>query len=503
MSQFANLIIPPFHASAARLAEIKARHKRARMTRQLFEGKWQQVLIGLEKTRHKFGDVVAHNGRITQLIQKINLVALAMDMHASVMAANPVQLSVPDGFETQRIALDEIRRRSLFDAMFHQAVRTANIESEAPLIIDVDANGDTLIRVGCPEEWLPVGTIGPDGQPSVWERRWVREVASKVRSDKPKRYLRIERHRTVMADGRSVGIVEQLAYKLPWSSIYHDTAKLEEATLDEALSDIAPESRPDPVRLTGASQPLIVRLVLGLDRGEPVPRLNDDDLDLVDASTAAFSRLDRSHEMHAHPKMRVSESMLDPETGRVPPFEAVVDPDGEVGYITTAAQFTAQLDILDRTLEWLLVTLRIAPSLLGIKLSGGATPDSYDKLRLESTNTLAAARGSEPYMTTAVERVATVASEFDSRRGTGYAISPVGAALRPEIPKDETEVGREQRDLVTAGLTSSRRAIARIHGDDQVDAVLAEIAEDRKNSAEYQSAAIFGAALPSGSGGDT
>ena len=53
--------------------------------------------------------------------------------------------------------------------------------------------------------------------------------------------------------------------------------------------------------------------------------------------------------------------------------------------------------------------------------------------------------------------------------------------------------------MLTAGVTSRRRAIAAIHGDDQVEAVLAEIESDDERASEMQRASLFGA-VPTGGG---
>lgn len=485
---------PGYVTPAATLDALRARRRVRRMVRDIVEGRWRRVLIDLQMSQFRWPEIESHSGTIQAMLTKINVVRLAIDMHASVLVGTMPSIGVPGEFAEQRAALAGIAERSMLHALLLRAAR--KLTAEAECAVRVDASAGVALTEEDNERCLPVGPDGPDGQPSVWERRWLieREIGRRV-----DRYLRVERH--IVRGGR--GVVEQEAYLTDSVDVIQDLASLERVGLARAIGAEAAAATPELAE-TGAERPLVVRMVHAYADGEPVFLLGEHDLDLVDSATAAVTSLARTHKLHATPKVRVPDHMVDRRTGRVNLSEdAVTDPDRVYEYITVDAKLGDMLDYMDRMLGVLLVVLRVSQALIGVKLGGGATPDSYDKLRLEATNTLAHARAAAAYVGPALGRVLTIASQVESAMPMrGYAVAPVSVKMRPQLPRDQVEIAREQRELLEAGLTDRRSALAEIHGEDEADARLAAVERDLDEATRRQRDAVF-AAVPTAEGGET
>ncbi len=482
---------PGYATSAERLKKLRRRRADQRLGRQVFKGKWKEVLLDLGKTQFPWDSSRQYGGKIGEMFTKVNLIEMGIAMHATVLTGNPVRTIVDEGLEDQADAIADIRDRSLFDQLLNQAAIQVYTERIAPVMIRRTELGVSL----CLEEnerTFPVGPNGPDAQPTVWERRWVIERQHPGERE-PRRYLRVERHWA--PDG--VGVIDQEVYKTESVDVLQDLTELQRLPLASVLPD-PPEER----QFTGLDRPAIVQLVSSVVGGEPVQLLDPEKLSVMDSAAAALTRVNRTHAQHAEPKARVPEGIVD-DDGQVDMQKRVfTDPEKEFEYLIADFKFSDMLDFFDRLCQWLMVELRISQALIGFKAGGGSAPDSYDKLRLESTSTLALAEGTALYFTGALRVLFGLASQMDASLPLrGYATGRVDIKMRPELPKDEIEQVREEDEKLRAGLTSRRRAIVAIHGEDQADAVMEEIEADEERETRRQQAGIFGA-VPSMSGTD-
>jgi len=397
-----------------------------------------------------------------------------------------------EGNDGQTAAIEAIRERCLFDGLFHESMVMVASESEAPMIARIDAaSGGAVICVGSNDEWFPIGASRPDGQPSVWERRWlVERKQDSAGNKKTKTYLRVERHRMI-GDG---AVIDQEAYEGRYVETLSALGELKRVPLAQAFEPGM--EVPEEFTATGLSRLPIVQLVRYRSEGEPCPMLSRDDLDIVDTCAAAFSRIARALELHGNAMLKVGEGMLnDDGTLKSEELEVVVDPENEIGYIIPEYQFEHLLKWLDRVCEWMLVgPLSMSPSLLGMKIGGGAVPDSFDKLRLESTNTLSVAMRAVPYITQALGRVMTTATEMESALPLrGFSVSPVSATISPEIPRDDQQRSRDVGERMDRGLISLASALVELYGAERGEIELAQINEERDAAASRNRQELFGA----------
>ena len=450
---------PGYITPKTKLEKIRKRRVIANIMRQLERGDWEAFLIKANKAKHHYREIQTHGGEIKPLLVKINIVKMAIRLHVLALVGRAVTLSLPEGFEDQRAALGEIRKRSHFDALIMQVARTANIDSFATMRVDLRPGRGVVICTDDNSMLLPVGPDGPDMQPTVWERRWIIERKA---GDKVAKYLRVERH----SAPDEVGRIEQEVYAYAGSDLLVDLGGELVKRVDLAVA--LPDEPIEELTLTGLPYPLITRLVNEYFDGEPEMLISEHDLDLLDLSAATVSRYDRALEKHSAPKVRISENMIDPDSGKVEIGDALVDPDKLFEYIVQNVDFGSMVTAMNKVLQLVCTMLQVSPALLGIKLEGGAMPDTYDKLRLESTNTLSRAIVSARYMTPALERVFTTASLMDTQRPLrGYAVSPVGVTMHPGLPKDPIDTAREMNELRGAAggpLIDLRSALEEIHG---------------------------------------
>ncbi|GIK18637.1 MAG: hypothetical protein BroJett004_08010 [Planctomycetota bacterium] len=469
-------LAPGYAASPAKLAELRERRRLRRIFRAINNGDWRRVLITLQKTQHTFRPMIAHGERVNDLLAKCNLVRLAWRIHADVLVGTEPLVTTQEGYDEQWEALERLKRRVLLHSQLHSAARKAAVEAECALRVDT-LDGAAVVTIDENDTAYPVGPDGPDLQPTVWERRWIVERADSTSRDGKRRYLRVERHR---APG-GVGVVEQEAYETESLETLQDLTTLRRVPLAAAF--LPGETPPPDSTPTGAPYPLLTRIVTDYYDGAPEWPLSEHDVDLLDTVAAAFTRLVRSHALHAEPKLRVSSSMLDTQTGMVRmDHDAVIDDDKVAEYLRAEFDIGRMLEVLDRMLGLLLVMLQVSQALLGYKMGGGATPDSYDKLRLEATNTLAHARRFALYFGPALARTLTVASTVEARMpGRGWPVAPVTVEMRPQIPKDPLDLAREMREMLEGEtpLIDQRSALARLHGEGNADEMMAAIAADQ------------------------
>lgn len=479
---------PGYITPKAKLDKIRKRRVLANIMRQLERGDWEAFLIKANKAKHQYRDIQTHSGEIKPLLMKINIVKMSIRLHVLALVGKAVTVSLPEEFEDQRAALSGIRKRSHFDALIMQAARTANIDSFATLRVDLRPGRGVVICCDDNMMLLPVGPDGPDMQPTVWERRWLIERKA---GEKLHKFLRVERH---SAPGE-VGQIEQEVYEYSGSDLVVDLNSDLVKRVDLAVA--LPDEPIEPLTLTGLPYPLITRLVNEYFDGEPEMLISEHDLDLLDLSAATLSRYDRALEKHSAPKVRVSENMIDPDSGKVEIGDALVDPDKLFEYIQQNVDFASMLTAMNKVLQLVCTMLQVSPALLGIKLEGGAMPDTYDKLRLESTNTLSRAIVSARYMTPALERVFTTASLMDTQRPMqGYAVNPVGITMHPGLPRDPIDTARDMSELRGAAggpLIDLRSALEEIHGATAAEGIYEQLlAENEANIERAQRELMLG-----------
>lgn len=474
------------------MQRLRDRRRFRRVMQDLDSGLWRKVLLDAERTQHKYRPSMRDNGDIAALLVKVNLVSLALDLHADVIAGNPARVTVAQDFADQKLAVDRIRRAGLFDTTLHRACRRLYKEAESALRVTTDRNGQTVICLDSNSQTIPVGPRGADGQPEYWERRWIIERPPVNSSNAaPDRFLRVERHRA--------GVIEQEAYRVDGTGVADvliDLDPTQKVALAIALGMGEGETGiPEPITRTGVPYPLVVSLYSGDEDGEPGFLLRDGDLDILDMATAAVSRLSREHEQHAGATLSVEEQAVDQTLGALDLSKGAIL--GKASYVVKDLKLEQMLGFMDRALTLLMTVLRVSPALLGARLGGGSTPDTYDKLRLEATQTLTRGRTTIRYIEPALERIFEVASMFDAARSfAGYPVAPVSVSMRAEIPKDTIDKAREQAELKREGLTSEYRAIVEIHGEDIAPQVQEEINADRARIAEAGRSALFDAVPP-------
>jgi hypothetical protein len=479
----------------SKLCELREARAARKLSRDIYEGKITKVLLDAQRTQHLFRPMKRHDGKVEAFLQFFNAVRTAHNMHADIMANEPATITVAEEFAEQRVSIDGIRDRSLWDSTFHEACLTASVESYALIRADRDRFGEANLCVLDNDEWFPVGAPGPDGQPLVFERRWIIERKAPGggtgRAEK-KRFLRIERYRKRELDGRA--IVEQEAWATESCDVLQCTAKLSRIPLASALPEGA--IVPADVTVLDLDDLPIVQIVNHRYRNKPQLRVGEHNLAIIDQSAASLSQLARAVAMHGTPKFRVTEKQVDKKTGKINlSAEGFEDPDKVIETIRVDFQFDALVTILDRVVKWMLISMETSPALIGIKMGDGSNPDTVDKLRLESTLMLSAAKRAIPNMRPAIERVWTVATLIESLSvpAGGWPITQVQVKLHPGIPVDDTEKARAQAELRNSGLTSRAEAVRVIHGEDRAEQILAEIAEEESAAIRNQQAAIFGA----------
>jgi hypothetical protein len=472
-----------------------------RLLRSIYNGQWRGVLLGLQQSQHRFPAMRNFAGKIGELLVKFNVVALAIDWHATVLAQQPAETVTPEGFDDQQAAIASIRARSLFDALLMEAAEVLNVEGYATFVPEITERG-VVLALADNERMFPWGGFGADGQPVEWRQRWVIE---RTDGQRKRLYLREVRY--------AAGTIQNLAYKTDSSDVLVEDKDLEPVTLAEALGAELAAVTPELIQ-TGIEFPLPVLLTGGRAGGVPRPIIGPESIDLIDASAAALSRMSRALDMHGQPKWRVPPSSIDPKTGKVDlSAEAVEDPQKQFEAIAVEMDFGAMLEFTDRAVELLMTELKLSKSLAGIKPGGGNTAISAESMRLESKATLAHGRKTAVYCQPALSRVFTAASLMEAMlppqpgRLRGFAVAPVAVKLKPDIPRDREDIIAEQAEMLERGLTSQWRAIAAIHGEDQADAVVDEINTQREREAELARRAIgvemgfTGAAAGAGIGG--
>lgn len=456
--------------------------------RKLFDGRWRELLLDLDKlAQHKYREVRTHSRTIQALLVKINLIRLAFITHADILCNEPPTVTIPAENVPQSERWEVIADNCLFETLVRDAALTSNIDTVAYVAI-VRRNGNACLTVLDSLEVFQVGELGPDGQPQIVDRRWVIKIKNPGgRTEKC--YLRVERH---SAPG-GIGQIENFAYEVDSSQEFRippDGKAIELTTI------LGPEAPPRLIK-TGVDRPLIFRFANRTLRGAPLPDITKDDIDLIDQLAATTSQIARIAAKHADPKMRVPPGLKD-DKGRIDAekLEAFEDPDGKAGYLTWDSKMGDVLSLLTNVINWLLMVLEISPSLVGIK--AGAAPESFQKLFLEATNTMKRANAIASSWRPLWERVITTCLRFDSASEIetfgmgGYDVAPVAVIMRPGLPRTRGDVVQDLGAMMSFGLMDELSGLEELHGPEKGQEIFERLQTQRQQRTESLLGSTFG-----------
>lgn len=482
------------------LERLRSMRRDRRLLKRLIDGDVRAALLDSGVTQHKWAKILRRSAdgteELNEIVVGINVIDLAMEMHAIIATGTPMTITVDgmdddegDSGDTRQAAfIDALRRRNLFDAQAYETAYAANAEGACVLRAG-QHHGEVAIFTEDPEIALPLGPDGPDGQPTVWERRWIIE---KIIDKKTVRYLRVERHRRIPdAGGAMVWAIESEAYLATTTDTYIDLASLKPAPLSAALD--AGEAAPEPVVLTGLSDCTLMRFYVSRYRGIVRPRIRSGDLSLVDAVTAGLTRMARTAATHGDPKWRVPHHLIKDGAFNISDI-AFDDPDRLLEMIAQAFDWDGIAMVFRTMIQWFITQTRMSASLIGFKPDGGASPDTVEKLTLEATVTLAVAKQSAIYMDAAFGRLLTTASELHARTALGseggYPVKPVRCALHPELPKDAQQLARELAERRAANQISELSMLEILHGPKRALVEMARMDAEANANADRQQRAL-------------
>lgn len=477
-------IVRPRCPSDSDRARALQRREQVRLGRKLFSGNWRDLLLDVEKlAQHKYREIRTHAREVKALLIKVNVFRLAAITHADLLLNEAPVVTIPQGNEMQAQRWEEIADHCLFEQRVYDTALTCNIEHLAYVGISRQ-DGHTCLSVLDSLQCFEVGLTGHDDQPQIVDRRWVITVSKS--GEKPRHYLRVERH---SAPG-GVGQIENFAYQVGHELDCEIPKGAEPVDLKSILGDAAPQ----PIEFTGVDRPLIFRFANRTLRREPCPDLTKYDVDLIDQLAAVTSQIARIAAKHADPKMRVPEGLVDKKTGTVDAekIEAFADPLKEAEYLVWDSKMVDVLSLLTNVINWLLMVLEISPSLVGIK--AGAAPESYQKLFLEATNTMKRANRIKNSWRPLWERVVTTALRYDAMRLQNYSVEPVSVTLRPGLPRPQEDIINEYGSRLQFGLIDQLSAIEAIEDNkDRAQEIYTRIQADNQRRTE----ALIGAGFPS------
>lgn len=477
---------PAWIADREHMARLRKRAEARHIIRELARGNVRKVLVQMAMTMHRYGRVRNQAGAINELVVVLNLIELAIRAHKVILAGNPAVITAPEGYTEQEAAIAMIRSESHFDALLMRTAGRAYLDGEAVMRANYHPRLGTIVRLESNDEWLPVGADGPDMQPEAYERRW---FVNRTEGRRTVTYLRVERHRVDPALG---GVIDQEAYICPVRDVFVGLA--DERLRPASLAMVTPDATPEPIEQTGLDRNTVYRMVTDFD-ADDMPRmlLDDSDHALFDTTAAAFSRLARTMEIHGKAKVRVGEQSLDKDGSFDASRDAIVDPDKLFEYIIANYDFEGLRDWALKIQQMNMVRLGMSPALHGIRHDAGATPDTFDKLRLESTGALMCAGIARAYFEPALESLMYVATWMESRRGiNGWPVGEIDATLHPEIPADIVDRARGWGEMVQNRMVDEEYAIRRLHGDGAAPGILARLAAQDEARAQRDQAAIFG-----------
>jgi hypothetical protein len=474
------------------LARLRTMRRDRRLLRSLIDGDLRAALLDTGATQHKWSKILRRDAdgseSANEMVININVIDLAMEMHAIIATGTPMTIAM-DGDDDdaqdarQSAFLDRFRRENLFDAQAYETAYAANAEGVCTLRVG-QHEGEPAIFTEDPDTALPLGPDGPDGQPTVWERRWVIERAPTATNRNRERFLRVERQRRI----NGAWTIESEAYATDTKDTLLDLAELKRVPLAKAL---APgEALPPEIAPSGLRDCTLMRYYTSRYRGTVRPRIRRGDLSLVDAVAAAITRMARVAAIHGDPKWRVPPNLIKAD-GTVDISDVTFDdPERLLEMIAQAFDWEGIAMVFRTLIQWFLTQTRMSASLIGFKPDGGAAPDTVEKLTLEATVTLAVAKQASIYMDAAFGRMLTTLCELHAMTALGseggYPVRPVRANLHPELPKDAQQLARELAERRNNGQLSDLSMLEQLHGPTRAIVEMERMDKQRDAEADRQ-----------------
>jgi len=459
-----------------------AMRDRVCMARKLFKGAWRQLLKDL--SQFYFPSIKNHRGTIEELMAKVNAYRLAVLTHTKFLALNEPTITFADGFDIQAERWNEISRECLFGQRFFESILMQYRDSIAWWRITA-RDGRACLSIADSLQVHPLGAFGHDDQPRAVDLRWV--ITKQDAAKRDVHYLRIERH--------TPGLVENFAYRVAGK---YDCA-IPEKTAPIDLRTILGDGAPEPEQATGVDRPLLFRAALCVVDDEPLPLIDKDDFDILDANAKALSQLLMNQDRHGSPFLRVGEGHLEKDGAFDASKRARIDPEKELGYIDFDAKVVEGLDAFARLLRYLMIQLEMSPELIGLK--EGAAAESHEKLMLQAVVTTSRAQLTKQTNEPVLERIIDTACAFDAQLSPiGYPVAPVEVRMHPGLPRTPEEINRGLAEMHTAGQVSQETMLIQIHGPTQGLEELQRIQAESKQRTE----SLIGAGFPGAtlSGGD-
>ena len=470
------------------------RHERSirHTMRGLRAGRWREVLLDAERVQHfyrsvRVGDQTTQRTEIRTLVEILNYVRLAIEMHSAILTDQAMRLTMPDEAADQAAWLDRVRQRSMWDRLIAEAVAVCWTEGRAMLSLRVTSAG-VAIELQDNDRVIPVGPVlDPEhGGPAVYERRWVVERDDPSDRRKKRRYLRVERH---SAPG-GAGTIEQEAYQTESLDALQELATLTRVPLAEAIGDELAGQTPER-RATGLPHPMIVMLVRSQSYGRPEMILPEDEVTTVEQTMAALTQMSRAASIHLSPRMLVPSARMFDSSGAVEQAqEILIDDSMQAKYMEQSFNFQAALRRFEMSLANGLASCQMSPALLGLRLSeGGGVPPTATQMRLNSTVTLSAASKAQGYIEPALARLWWLVSLLE-RQLPGRLYTPVrpDVELRPAIPTDPHDRAIELAERVDRQLISRQAALVELYGPAAGAAMYERIQAEQESAARAASA---------------
>jgi len=437
-------------AQKRRLAKIKA-------GRQLFCGAWRRYLLTEGRTAHVFKELTNARGVERPLLVTVNVLGLAARKTADLLMLEPPGISAAEGFDAQQDAIDAINQASHIEAKLYGAALASTYEGEAWMQV-LRFGGRTVIEHVPADQCFPVGDRRPDGTYPAAEKQWLLAAGE---GRERRHYLRKEVHTAgaIANELWELNAYGRIERQVPLATYYGAEAPPEkiDTGVDEILLACCPNFRAGGENLSDFE---------GVD-------------ELVDQFTASVSQAARVLAIHADPKLGLPAEMFD-ESGKVRASDEafVVETGGTMPqYLTWNAQMEASLKMIDNWLKWLLVTIEMSPSLLGLR--EGAAPDAYKKLRLEAANTLAKVGRKKLYWDRVLRDVYRRAAKLDQvSPGMRYDWDEVSIDWHDGIPLDEgeeTEIVALQR---SAGLVDRETAVEKLEGPERAPEIVDRLKDE-------------------------
>lgn len=494
-SPLAGVDYTPPVTGEGKLKELREDRRVARLLRTVSEGTWRDLLEKI--SQHSFPLIQNAAGKLTRLIVKLNLIGAAMELHAETLAGERSNVATSDGYDDQQESVNAIAARSNWNAQLLIAAELMNIEGAAFLRSGVEATSSgrgVVIVVEDNEVCFPVGRIGANLQPTAYERRWVVEVPDPADPKKKINVLRVESH--WLPDGSPVAAIAQRAY------IVESGDPLGTCVTDKGVRpyDVTklPGAPADVLTLLPTADLDIVQVVIGRRaaggsvNAKPRSRFRVSDLDLLDSATMILSGLVNTISMHAQPILVVPESALDKKTSKLPKNQKVFahSDDGKPEYVAYEAKFVEVLDVAERFADYALASSRASRVVLGMPAKGTVT--TLGELRMNAQPTLSAARTTATYTEPMLEQAWTVATIMDSRMpGNGFDCGRVSVRLKPGLFATFDDRVDSAAKALAAGVTSEWHAVASVHGEDQADAVIAQMERERAAKADLAAKSLM------------